>query len=146
MTQLHTNTTQIDESPSAAAGQHTPLSARDEDRTRLPWYMAVLCRVAIHRGQWIYLAEGPCTQMRECPRCGCTKVRTKHQREWRYIRERTCEQIRSCRQCNATNGERTSHEWSESWEAEARWWQGEKWGHRCLRCGVVEEWTVYDGD
>ena len=92
------------------------------------------------------MTEGNCAQGRECGRCGSVHLRTRHERDWRYIRQRTCEQVRSCRRCNTTNGERTSHEWSESWEPEHRWWQGAKEAHRCLRCGVVEEWTVDNGD
>ena len=152
MTQLHTNSTPIAESPSAApasapaASQDATLTERGQEKARVPWYVAVLCRVGIHRGHWAYVAEGSCTQGRECERCGSVHVRTTHQREWRYIRERTCAQVRSCKRCNAANGERTSHEWSESWEVGTRWWQSGKEAHRCLRCGVVEEWTVNDGD
>jgi len=119
---------------------------RGRQRTPKPWLMAALCRLGMHEGQWAYVAEGNCTQGRKCGRCGYIHVRTKHQREWRYIREGTCEQVRSCGRCNAANGERTSHEWGETWEPETRWWQSSKGAHRCLRCGEVEEWTVNDGD
>ena len=152
MTQLHTNSTPTAESRSVAAAsapaasQHTPLSGRDKDRTRVPWYLAMLCRLGMHEGQWTYAAEGDCTQGRECGRCGSVHVRTQHQREWHYIRARACEQVRSCGRCNVANGERTSHEWGETYGVETRWWQGGREGHRCLRCGLVEEWTVNDGD
>ncbi len=129
-----------------ATGEAQLVTRRGRQRTPKPWLMAVLCHLGIHEGQWAYAAESNCRQGRECRRCGSVHVRTKHQREWRYIRERTCEQVRSCRRCNTANGERTSHEWSESWEPKTRWWQGQKEAHRCLRCGVVEEWTVNDGD
>ena len=105
-----------------------------------------LCRLGIHRGPWVYPHEGNCTQSRACARCGATHTRTKHQREWHYIRERTCEQVRSCGRCDAANGERTRHDWGETYDLERRWWQNEKRAHRCLRCGVVEEWTVSDAD
>ena len=125
-------------------GEAQLVTRRGRQRTPKPWPIAVLCHLWMHEGRWTYVAEGNCTQGRECARCGSVHARTKHQCEWRYIRERTCEQVRSCRRCNAANGERTGHEWSEPWEPETRWWQGEKGAHRCLRCGVLEEWTVND--
>ena len=141
----------MDEAAAAAAlpgatGEAQLATRRGRQRTPKPWLMAVLCRLGIHQGQGVYVTEGNCTQEAECGRCGSVHVGTKHQREWRYIRERTCEQVRSCSRCNAANGERTSHEWSETWEPETRWWQSEKGAHRCVRCGVVEGWTVDDGD
>ena len=124
------------------AGEAQLVTRRGRQRTPKSWLMAVLCRLGMHGGRWAYVAEGNCTQGRECGRCGSVYVRTKHQREWRYIRKCTCEQIRSCRRCNAANGERTRHEkWSESWDV-----GGDERAHRCLRCGVVEEWTVSDVD
>lgn len=144
MTQLDTNTTRIAESPSSApaAGQQTPLAEQGQDRTRVPWYAAALCRVGIHAGQWEYLAEGQCTQMRVCPRCGATKVRTKHQREWRYVSDGKCEQVRTCKRCEAASGYRTRHEkWSEPWDAGR-----DRAAHRCLRCGVVETWSTANYD
>ena len=110
-------------------------------RRRVPAWMAVLCGLGIHEGQWVYPHEGNCTQGRGCGRCGSVHVRTKHQREWCYIRAGACGQVRSCGRCNAANGERTRHEWGETWEPETRWWQSDKMAHQCLRCGVVEEWT-----
>ena len=129
-----------------ATGEAQLVTRRGRQRTPKPWLMAVVCRLGMHEGQWAFVAESNCTQGRECGRCGSVHVRTKHWRVWHYIRERTCEQVRSCVRCNAANGERTSHVWSESWEPETRWWQSDKGAHRCLRCGVVEEWTVNDGD
>ncbi len=118
------------------------MTRRGRQRTPKPWLMSVLCRLGMHQGQWAFVVEGKCTQGRECGRCGAIQDRIKHQREWHYIRARTCEQLRSCTRCNATNGERIEHEWSESWEVEWGWWQKE--AHRCLRCTVVQEWTVND--
>ena len=117
------------------------VTRRGRQRTPKPWLMSVLCRLGRHQGQWAYVAEGNCTQGRECGRCGAVHARTKHQRKWRYVGESTCEQLRTCQQCSAINGSRTRHEeWSEAWDV------GEDVrAHRCLRCGVVEEWTVdYD--
>ena len=127
-------------------GEAQLVTRRGRQKRPKPWLMAVLCHLGVHEGQWAYAVESHCTQGRECGRCGSVHVRTKHQREWRYMRERTCEQVRSCTRCSAANGERTSHEWSESWEPETRWWQSSKEAHRCLRCGKVEEWTVDCGD
>ena len=136
----------VDEAATACAlpwatGEAQLVPRRSRQRTSKSWLMAVLWRLGMHEGQWVYVAESSCTQGLECGRCGSVNVRTKHEREWRYISERTCEQARSCRRCNAANGERTLHRWSVSWEPETRWWQSDKGAHRCLRCGVVEEWT-----
>jgi ribosomal protein L40E len=144
----NTNTTQLAGSRPVAAhfaeatDQPAPLTGQGQDRTRVPWYAAVLCRVAIHRGQWEYLAEGHCAQTRTCERCGTTKVRTKHQREWQYDRAVSCQQTRICRRCNALSGTRTRHEqWSESWNAGR-----DESAHRCLRCGIVETWSTASSD
>ena len=124
----------------------TPLTRIGRQRTPEPWLMAVVCRVGIHKGLWEYAARRDCTQGRECARCGCVSVRLNHQRGWFYVRDRACEQIRSCGRCKVADGKRTSHEWSESWDLETSWWQGDREAHRCLRCGKEEEWTVNDGD
>lgn len=149
------------------------MTRRGRQRTPKPWLMAGLCRLGLHQGQWAFVAQGNCTQGRECGRCGSVHVRTKHQREWRYTSQSTCEQERTCR-CNALSSYRTKHQpewwyvsdgrceqvrsctrceavsgggiaphvWSASWEVEHSWWDKE--AHRCLRCGVVEEWHVSD--
>ena len=119
----------------------TPVTRKGRQRTPEPWLMAVVCRVGIHKGLWEYAAEGDCTQGRECARCGCVSVRSRHQREWRFVRDRACQQIRNCERCNVPNGDRTRHEnWSKSWDVEGT----SKMAHRCLRCEEVVEWTVSD--
>jgi len=142
----NTSTTQLAESrPVAphfaqATDQPTPLSGQGQDRTRVTWYKAVLCRLGIHEGPWRYLAEGHCSQTRTCERCETTKVRTTHQREWRYTWQctwnLTCDQVKICRQCNATTGYRTRHKWGESW------YVGSLGAHQCLRCEVLETWCA----
>ncbi len=144
MTQLHTNSTRISKSPSAAptsapaASQDAALAERGQERARVPWYVKVLCRVGIHRGRWEYVAEGHCTQMRECLPCGATKVRTRHKREWRYTGESTCKQARVCGRCDASDKNRTRHEkWGKSYSVGQ-----DTDAHRCERCGVVETWDT----
>ena len=125
-----------------AAGEAQLVTRRSRQRTPKPWLMAVLCRLGLHQGKWEYVAEGNCSQGRECGRCGSVHARIKHRREWRYIGESTCEQVRTCRRCNALSGNRTRHEaWSAAWNV-----GGDNRAHRCLRCGVVEEWTVDNSD
>jgi len=138
-------TAPVDGSP-RAAGEAQLVTRRGRQRTPKPWLSVVMCRLGMHDGQWAYAAKGNCTQGRECERCGSVHVRARHQREWRYIRAGSCEQVRKCGRCSDANGERTSHKWGEDYDIETRWWQGSREGHRCLRCGVVEEWTVNDGD
>ena len=128
-----------------AAVEALLVTRRGPQRTPKPWLMAVLCWLGMHQVQGVYVAEGNCTQVAECGRCGSVHVGIKHQREWRYIRERSCEQVNSCRRCNAANGEKaTTHEWGETYDIHGRWWQFAREAHRCLRCGEVEEWTVND--
>ncbi len=128
-----------------AMGVAQLVTRRGRQKMPKPWPMAALCRLGMHRGQWAYVAKRDCTQGRECGRCGSVHVRTRHQREWRYIRERSCEQVNSCRRCNAANGEKaTTHEWGKTYDIDGRWWQGAREAHRCLRCGLMEEWTVND--
>ena len=139
------------------------LVTRGWQRTPKPWLKAGLCRLGIHEGPWAYVAGGNCTQGRECGRCGSVHARTKHRQEWRYDGHRSCSQVWICSRCNRTKvihlvggvdvprhsryvdaplRYRTRHEnWSEAWDA-----GGDKMAHLCLRCGVVEKWTVSDGD
>jgi hypothetical protein len=104
---------------------------------KMPWYLEMLCRIRCHRGQWSYLAEGDCKQMRVCQRCGKADMRIRHQRQWHYVREGDCFQDKTCLRCAETNNHRTRHVWgttySTGWSQEA---------HQCERCGKVEEWTV----
>ena len=119
---------------------------RGPQRAPKSWRRAVLCCLGMHEGQWAYVAEGDCDQGRECVRCGSVHVRTEHQREWRYIRAGACQQVRRCGRCNVPNGGRTNHEWGEDYDIPTLWWQGDREGHRCLRCGEVEEWSNNDVD
>ena len=106
-----------------------------------------MCCLGIHPAPWVYLREGECNQLRDCRRCATTRIRVKHRRGWQYLRSNFCQQTKVCQRCGHHQGFRTNHEaWSESWEVDRRWWAGEKRRHRCRRCGVVEEWTVNDGD
>ena len=125
----------------ADPGEAQLVIPRAMHRTPKPWPMAVLCFLGGHRGQWTYSTESNCAQARECERCGSLHVRIKHKHEWRYVREDACEQIRCCGRCNDVKGKRVSHEWGKTYDIETRWWQGDREGHRCLRCGREEEWS-----
>ncbi|MDP6800363.1 MAG: hypothetical protein QF744_11145 [SAR202 cluster bacterium] len=127
-------------SPGATSLAQLPVR-RDRQRTPETWVKAILCRLGIHNGPWIYAVEHVCVQSRECGRCGSVHVRTKHQHEWRYIREGACKQVKNCGRCDAAKGERTRHEWGATYDV-----AGDKEAHDCQRCGKVEKWTVSDGD
>ena len=130
---------------SLATGGAQLAAPRGRQRTPKPWLMSVLCRLGMHDGQWAYVAEGNCTQGRECERCGSVHARFRHRLEWRYRRERTCRQVRTCQQCDAVVGQRTDHQsWSETYVDQQSGRFREV--NRCLRCGVVEELPVSDGD
>ena len=152
MTELQTSTTGKSRPPSAASdsasapSHSTSPTEVSQPRAGAPWYKAIFCRVGLHKGPWEYAAEGHCTQTRECSRCGAIKARTKHQCEWRYVSDGRCEQVRPCTWCEVVSGNRIEHSWSESWQEESRWWDGEKRAHRCTRCGDIERWTVNDSD
>ena len=116
---------------------------RGRQRTPKSWLMGVLCRLGMHDGRWAYIAEGSCTQGRECGRSGSVHVRTKHQREWRYKLEGSCFQIRVCARCADVNKTRTQHEkWGPTYSVDS-----DTDAHDCLRCGEMNSWsTASDGD
>ncbi len=94
-----------------------------------------MCRVGLHRGDWGYVTEGRCSQMRECRGCESIHARTKHKREWVYTRAGSCSQVKRCLRCNISEGHRSHHSsWSDL--------SGSR--ERCDRCG--EERDVSDGD
>ena len=135
------------DSHSSNGGPKELTPGRSKTAPRGLWHVLLngLCRMGIHRGEWRFLSEGICSQSRECGGCGAIQDRTKHRLQWGYVRNRSCGQQRACMRCHTTDKQRVRHEaWSESWEVEQRWWQGSKEAHRCLRCGVVEEWTDSD--
>lgn len=132
-----------------------------------------MCRLGRHQGKWEYLTETECSQSRVCNQCGDADVRIRHRLMWKYRGENTCEQAKTCSRCNIvpmqtvflsldclvhdhgipgdrsvdipTDGYQIRHQnWSRPWEVERRWWQSSKRGHRCLRCGMVEEWEDSD--
>jgi len=106
-------------------------------KKRIPLYAAVLCRIGIHQGKWVYLTISNCHQLKVCRYCRVTLGRIKHQREWQYVRKGACEQERVCRQCSEINGRRIKHDWgpvySVSWGRDA---------HKCARCGEVQTWAA----
>ena len=126
-----------------ATGEAQLVTRRGRQRTPKPWLMTVLCRLGIHRGPWSYLAEGDCTQGRECGRCGAVHVHTKHYRGWQYKREGSCSQIRVCTRCADVNKYRTKHEaWGDTYSIDS-----DTDAHECVRCGRVLTWsTASDGD
>ncbi len=116
---------------------------RSRQRTPDTWLKAILCRLGIHSGPWIYAVAHVCVQSRDCGRCGSVHVRTKHQYEWHYIHDGACKQVKDCGRCDAAKGERTEHEWGADYDVDR---SADREGHRGERCGKVEEWTVSDGD
>ena len=59
-----------------------------------------MCGVGLHRGDWGYVTEGKCSQIRLCQGCGSIHARTRHRLHWRYDGQRTCAQVRTCSRCN----------------------------------------------
>ena len=99
-----------------------------------------MCRLGMHPAPWVYLQEGDCNQLRECGRCGATKMRIKHRRRWIYTVSGSCRQTRICQRCNSGEKSRTNHEaWGESYSAGS-----DTRAHRCKRCGEVESWSTAD--
>ena len=93
-----------------------------------------MCRVGLHRGDWNYVTEGKCSQMRECRGCESIHERTKHKREWVYTRAGSCSQVKRCLRCNISEGHRSHHpSWSNI--------SGSR--ERCDRCSEVRD-VSYD--
>ena len=93
-----------------------------------------MCRIGLHRGDWGYVAEGKCSQMRECRGCESIHARTKHKREWVYTRAGACSQVKRCLRCNIAEGHRSHHpSWSNMSDSR----------ERCDRCGEVRD-VSYD--
>jgi hypothetical protein len=103
---------------------------------RMPWYNVILCRSGIHRGNWVYLAGGACSQLRVCQRCGKADRRTKHQRQWQYFRSRDCTQVKTCMRCAEKGRQRTRHIWGSAYSS------GSDRARDCDRCGKHEEWST----
>jgi hypothetical protein len=109
------------------------------DAERVPWHRTALCRVGIHKGQWEFMVERLCDQLRTCERCVTAHVRTKHQREWRYVADRTCAQIKTCCRCDGRSGNRTRHQWGVTYSIDRR-----TDAHECNRCGEVSTWSTVE--
>jgi hypothetical protein len=125
-------TAAVGQGVAAAGNQAEPLV---QTRAELNWYLRLLCGIGLHRGEWKYLADENCSQMRVCERCGMAGWRMKHQRQWEYVREESCAQQKTCRRCGDIGRERERHVWgaTESHGAEnVRW---------CERCHAEQRWT-----
>jgi hypothetical protein len=121
-----------DQQVAAAGNQEEPVILTGEGSN---WYVRLLCGMGLHRGEWKYLAEDNCSEMRVCERCGRAGRRVKHQRQWGYVREGSCAQQKTCRRCGDIGKERQRHVWGaiESHGAEnVRW---------CERCHAEQRWT-----
>ena len=101
-----------------------------------------MCCLGVHPAPWVYLRQGDCNQLRDCERCGTTRMRVKHRRKWQYVGPKTCRQTKVCQRCDHREDFRNKHEaWSGAWNA-----GGDERAHRCLRCGVVESWSIDTSD
>ena len=107
------------------------------------------CDVGIHSwSDWFYQKTGDCTQIRQCVRPLCKKVkddrRTVHVfGEWHYPEAESCRSIRECSRCGHIE-EETQHTWED--------WQYEREGNclqvrTCSRCHDKDKRTehVLDG-
>ena len=101
-----------------------------------------MCCLGIHPASWVYLHQGDCNQLRDCERCGTTKLRVKHRRTWQYVRPKTCRQTKVCQRCDSSENSRINHEaWSESYSTGP-----DTRAHRCKRCGEVQSWSTANDD
>jgi hypothetical protein len=99
------------------------------------WYVRLLCNMGLHRGEWKYLAEENCSQMRVCEKCGRVGRRVKHQRQWEYVKEESCAQQKTCRRCGDIGPERERHVWGAT---ESHGLDNVRW---CERCHAEQRWT-----
>jgi hypothetical protein len=110
------------------------------------------CAVGLHGGQWEWVKDGSCEQVRGCPHCGNTKTRTEHGlSEWAYVDQEdtaSCLMERHCARCGLTE---------ESARHEPRWRYESVDGCAgqlfCVRCdapsgkpGVRHDWGPYMPD
>lgn len=117
-------------------GLPSPAPSGVPSGTQRPWYHDLLCKCGIHRGKWVYLAEGACKQMRVCHRCGRVDQRIKHVRKWEYIRDGRCEQTKACSRCRDSGNMRTRHVWGPTYSS------GGRSSHQCERCRREETWST----
>ena len=82
-----------------ASGEARLLVPRGRQRTPNPRLIGALCLLGIHKGRWAFVADGDCTQGRECGRCGAVDVRTRHDYKWRYESAMSCTEHRACVRC-----------------------------------------------
>ena len=107
----------------------------------IPWYRLMLCHCGVHRGRWVYVAEGACKQLRVCQRCGKADRRTRHVRRWQYNWMGQCDQTKVCARCGERTGRRTKHMWGPTYTADAN-----HDAHRCTRCGESQKWSTNSDD
>lgn len=69
------------------------------------------CLVGLHQGEWHYLGDGACEQIRICERCGTESRRTEHVwDDWHFLAEGSCDIARVCRRCQEEE-HAVEHEW-----------------------------------
>jgi hypothetical protein len=121
-----------DQQVAAAGKQSEPLILT---RGECNWWLRLLCGMGLHRGEWRYLAEEDCSQMRVCETCGRSGRRVKHQRQWEYVKDESCAQQKTCRRCGDIGPERERHVWGAT---ESHGLDNVRW---CERCHAEQRWT-----
>ena len=77
--------------------------------------MKLLCKLVGHKyGQWQYVAEDSCEQVRICQRDGHKEPRGAiHQfSTWKYVKEDSCQQVRTCSHCHREGEGQLVHQFS----------------------------------
>lgn len=114
----------------------------------LDFLKEVACDMGFHSwGDWLYLKKGDCTQVKQCVRPLCVKIKDDTQivhdfGKWRYRKAKSCGQTCTCRRCRETE-KRTLHPWTA--------WKYRKKGsclqvRSCPRCRADEKRTQHVGD
>ena len=96
-------------------------------------------------GDWAYMTDGSCKQIRVCSRCKFKEDRTAHMfGGWMYVIDGSCDQTRAGSRCGAQES-RTMHDWGPC-EPE---WSGDTHRRSCSRDGAEQSeshnWRPWTG-
>jgi hypothetical protein len=107
------------------------------------------CALGFHSGDWRYVDDRRCQQVRTCPRCNNQSQQTVHGwHTWQYVANGTCEMARQCGRCHEQEN-RLEHSWGAPvYKSDGVCTQARP----CARCGaksaagtthVWNSWTYY---
>lgn len=110
------------------------------------------CLVGLHEGEWQYLADGACEQVRMCERCNTESRRIEHTwGEWYYLADGRCDIARVCHRCDEVE-HAVEHDWGPARYKYSDACEQVRVCHRChdeQAAGTVhiwDDWQYLDED